>query len=167
MRTVIVDEASDLEALKTRLVGSRTLSAANVEKIRSFNPHVDLDRIPAGTVLLIPELPGLRARASSPLPGDAVTTLGETLLAAVDAARERVSRGFAGLQTEANEVSAAMRSPAFRRALEGDPELRAQVEAAAEVTRRDRERASAADEILGALRDEARDELEAIAKLLE
>jgi hypothetical protein len=166
MRTVLVDEASDLEGLKTRLVGSRTLSAANLEKIKRLNPHVDLERIPAGTVLLIPELPGLRARVSSPTAGDALTSLADSLLAAVDAARERVTRGFADLEAEGHEVTAAMRSPAFRRALDADPELRAQVEAAAEVSRRDRERASAVEEILGALKDEAHGELDAVAKLL-
>lgn len=167
MRMIVVDEPTDLEGLRTQVLGSKAVSAATIERLKSLNPHVSFDKIPAGTVLFVPDRPGVRKRATSPVTGDAFATLRETLLGAVDAARDRVHGGHAALAAQQKEVGTAMKSAAFRRALESDPDLRHQVEAAAEVFKQDREQASAADEILNDLKEEAAAELASLAELLQ
>ncbi|HEV8630789.1 MAG TPA: hypothetical protein VGV61_10765 [Thermoanaerobaculia bacterium] len=167
MRTIVVDERTDLEGLRKRLVGGKTVSAAALERLRSLNPHLDLAKIPAGSVLLLPDLPGVRKGETSSVTGDPFADLSATLLAGVDAAVARAREGGRALLAEQKEVGAAIKSAAFRRAVEADPELGEQAEAAARVFKQDQEEAKASAEDLKTLRQEAAAELAALAKLLD
>ena len=167
MRMIVLDEKTDLDGLRARLLGGKAVSDDAIEKLKRLNPHVSFDRIPAGTVLLVPELPGLRKGETAPVTGDAFDSFRESLLAAVDATRARVRGSYEGVLGQQKEVTAVFKSAAFKRALESDPELREQVEAAAEVFKRDKEQAEEADGVLKEMRQEARDELAALGKLLE
>lgn len=127
---------------------------------------MNLEKIPAGTVLLIPDLPGLREGESSSVMGDAFDAVREGLLASVDAVGARVRGSYEALRAQQKEVSAVVKSAAFRRAL-ADPTLSEQVEAGTQVFKQDREEAKAADETLKALKEKAGAELAALAKLLQ
>ena len=166
MRLIVVDERTDLEGLRKRLVGGKAVTEGALERLKSLNPHLNLEKIPAGSVLLVPDLPGLRKGETTSVAGDPFAALSETFLAAVDAAIARARDGAKALLSEQKEVSAVVKSAAFRRALEADPELREQVETAAQVFKQDQEEAKASGETLKALRQEAGAELAALAKLL-
>jgi hypothetical protein len=166
MRTIVIDEDTNLEGLRARLLGERPFAGTALERLKSLNPHVNFKKIPAGTVLLVPELPGLRKGETTSVTGD-FDTLREDLLGALDASRARVRSGFEALQAQEKEVGTAVRSAAFRRALELDPELQGQAEAGMQAFKQDRETAKTTAEELKALRQEAMTELTALGKLLE
>jgi len=166
MRIVVLDERTDLQGLRTRLLGDQAVSDSAFERLKSLNPHVNFKKIPAGTVLLIPDLPDLRKGESSSVAGDAFDVLRKQLLASVSAAGTRVRDGYDALLAQQKEVSAVVDSAAFKPALEADPGLKEQVEAGSQVFEQDREQAKAADETLKALQREAEAELTALAKLL-
>src|SRR5262245_1093651 len=52
MRTIVIDRATELEALSRRIaVGGKAQAVADA--LRRLNPHADPDDIPPGTVLLV------------------------------------------------------------------------------------------------------------------
>jgi hypothetical protein len=166
MRTILVDQRTDLQGLRRRLSGDQAIPESAIERLRQLNAHVSLDEIPAGTVLLVPELPGLRPEGASAVGGEPFDALRQQLLGSLDAVGSRVRAGYEELLAEAKEVTAVQRLAAFRRALEADPGLREQTEAAAEVREQDRANARDADRLLTELREEAAAELAALAKVL-
>jgi len=167
MRTIVVNERTDLRGLRTRLLGERPLAEGALESLARLNPHVNLEQIPAGTVLVVPDLPGLRKEETSSVSGDAFASLREQLLASVDAVGGRVRGGYEELLAQQKEVTAVVRLAAFRRAVEADPDLKEQLETGTQVFKEDREKARAADETLSALKEEAVAELAALAELLK
>jgi seryl-tRNA(Sec) selenium transferase len=87
------------------------------------------------------------------------------MLASVDAAASRVRGGYEALLTEQKEVAVVLKSAAVKRALETDPDLKLQIEAATQVFKQDQQRAKEAEQTLQTLQ-QAKDELGALAKLL-
>jgi hypothetical protein len=132
----------------------------------ALNPHVDFKKIEPGTVLLVPDGPGLRAGETASVSGQPFDELREQVLAAVEAAGARARSGHAAQLAEQKEVTAALKSAGLRAALEIDPELRAQIEAALQVFKQDQQDAKAAAETLKSLAKQAATELDALAKLL-
>ena len=65
MRTFVVAEATDLDALGRSLLVSRlgkARSAAVLEQLRAANPHLGEDgRLDAGTLVFVPDVPGVAA----------------------------------------------------------------------------------------------------------
>ena len=166
MRTIVLDKATSVEELRARLLGEKPFPDGALEKLKGLNPHLAFKRIPAGSVLLLPDLPGLRKDEGSSVTADPFDGLEETLLAAVDAAATRAREGARALLAEQKEVTSVIKSAAFRRAVEADPALGEQVEAAAQTFKQDQEDAKANAETLKALRQETAAELAALAKLL-
>lgn len=166
MRMIIIDERTDLQGLRTRLVGDKAISENALDGLKNLNPHVNFKKIPAGTVLLIPDLPGMRRGVTSSVHGDVFDSLREQLLASLKATGVRVREGYDALLAEQKEVSAVVKAAPFKRALEADPELKEQLEAGMAVFKQDQEEAKAVAEELKALQSEAGAELAALAKLL-
>ena len=166
MRMIVIEQATDLQALTTRLLGAKAGAGASLDSLKALNPHVDFNKLGAGTVLLVPDLPGLRDGQTGSIAGQAFDTFGQQVLADFDAAATRVQAGHAARLTDQKELVAMFKGAALKRAFEADPELKAQADAAAQIFKQDPIDAKAADETLKALKEGLGTELAALSKLL-
>ena len=166
MRMIVIEQATDLPALTTRLLGAKAGAGASLDALKRLNPHVDFGKLGAGTVLLVPDLPGLRDDRAASLGGGPFDTFSQQLVADFDAAATRVQTGHAARLTDQKELVALFKGSALKRALEADPELKAQADAFGQVFKQDPIDAKAADETLKAMKDGLGTELAVLAKLL-
>lgn len=164
MRVKVINSRADLQAIGTRLGAER--AARTLEEIERLNPHIDFRKIERGTVLLVPDLAAEGDDEERSVQGDAFTELRSQVTAALTASGARVRRGHEALADEAKEVAAAFKSAPLKRAMEADPELKAQVDAATAAFKEDAAAAKTADQTLKALQEEVGKELESLAKLL-
>jgi hypothetical protein len=162
MRVVTINSRSDLQALSARF--GRDRADRTLVEIERLNPHVDFSRLATGTVLLVPDPPD---EPEESIQGKAFADLREQVIGALDASSARVRRGYEALGEEAKEITAVLRTAAVRRAVEADPALQQQVDDAAAAFKRDAAEAKTADTSLRAIREQAAQELSALAKILE
>ena len=166
MRMIVIEQATDLPALTTRLLGAKAGAGASLDRLKALNPHVDFGKLGAGTVLLVPDLPGLRDGQTGSIAGQTFDTFSQQVLASFDDAATRVQAGHAARLSDQKELVALFKGAALKRAFEADPELKAQADAYAQVFKQDPADAKAADETLKALKDGVGAELAVLAKLL-
>lgn len=166
MRKIIIGKSErDLAAVAKRVLGEK--DGAGLEALKRFNPHLVGQKLSAGTVLLVPDLPGLRASASSSIGGEAFADFAGQTQAALDATAARVLNAHKARLAEQKELEALLQSDSMKRAFEVDRELKAQAEAGLQVFRQDPELAKEADETLQALKAMTEHELTALGKLLD
>ncbi len=167
MRVIVVNSRADVKILDTRLGKDR--AGREFEAIEKLNPHVDFTRVEPGTVILVPDpLPAAAGEDDTDrsIQGRAFDDLRELVSDGLEASSARVRRGFETLSTEARDVTAALKSAPMKRAIETDPELKAQVESAAAVFKQDAADAKSAEQTLKSMKDRIDEELNGLAKLL-
>ena len=168
MRVIVVNSKTDVQTLGTRLGKDRT--GTTFETIEKLNPHVDFTRVEPGTVILVPDPPKAAADAEDDtdqsIQARAFGDLRKLVSDGLDTSGARVRRGYDALAAEAMEVTAALKSAPVKRAIEADPELKAQVESAATVFKQDTADAKNAEQTLKSMKDRMDEELNALAKLL-
>jgi len=126
MRVLLAERKMNVADLRTLLLSARLAksgSDAAIEALRTLNPHVaDLDSIPAGTALLVPEGPGFKVSATASTIGDVLDGFRELLAKSTDAATQNTKRGNDARGSERDAVAAAMRTAAVKRAIDADLE---------------------------------------------
>jgi hypothetical protein len=169
MPIYVVDQDTDLKALRSRLLSGR-LSDERADlalrALQDLNPHVDFKRLAIGDVLLVPDSPGFKTSASKSAADDVVDDLQELVRRGLDAAAARFKAGNEARAAERAEVTRALKSRALVRVLEADPELKAQL---LEVTKgfKEEHRQAVEDErTLEAATENAMAELASLTKLL-
>lgn len=169
MRMIVVDTKTSLKEVSASLVGegaSAKEAKSSLENLERLNPHVDVKKIPPGTVLLLPDVPRAGETTSVSVQGAAFTALRDQLSASVEAARARVRAGYEAQAAQRDEVTAVLKLAAVKRAIDSDQDLKGQVDQSAEVFKQDQGQAKASDELLKSMQAEASAELDALAKLL-
>ncbi|MBI3529361.1 MAG: hypothetical protein HY067_15505 [Betaproteobacteria bacterium] len=167
MRMIIIKQGTDLQTLGTRLLGNADGKEVTLQHLQQLNPHVDFQRIEPGTVLLVPDQPGLKKDESISVSGQAFDAFRDQVSASVEAATTRVRHGYEALASQRSDVNAVLKTAAVKRLLESDPELKAQLEEAAKTFKQDQAAAKASESTLKSLQDDAAAELAALAKLLD
>lgn len=165
VRTFVVKDNTDLQGISGQLLDGRfSGSQADValETLRRFNPHVDLARVAAGTVLLVPDSPGFKAAASSSLNGPVLEDFSLRIASGLDRATENLKAGLEARAAERDGVTAVIKSAIFRRLIAGDEELKQQADAAGGTLAREEEQDKQAAEDLDAT---ARAAMAALAQL--
>jgi hypothetical protein len=131
MPIFITDEATDLATLVTNLAGGARVSGATLELVKALNPQLsDTTKLGAGTVLILPETPELKARAGEPAGAESLETLGSRLHTGLRDVESRTMRGFEALVADHGAVRNALKAAAAKRLVEGDPQLKKQLAAA-------------------------------------
>jgi hypothetical protein len=166
MRMIVINQATDLASVATRLLGGTAGREAGLQQLQRLNPHVDVQSIAPGTVLLVPEGAGFEAGQSSSVSGQAFEGLRTQVLAATAAAAPQVRQGFDALASDRADVTNALKTAAVRRVVDGDPDLKPQLDAAAQQFKQDQQRAKDAALALKLLQDGALAELDTLAKRL-
>ena len=164
MRVIVVNK-ENLEAF-SKLMGDKIGSGSALEQLKNLNPHVDFKKIEPGTVLLIPDGPRFRNVESVSITGDAFNALSEQMLASVDASASRLRAGFDALLTEQKEVVGVLKTPAVKQAIEADPDLKPQIDAATLVFKQDEQLAKDAEKVMQTLKEQVAAELASLTQLL-
>lgn len=148
MAILVIDQQTDLAALTRRLLKPRTpavVAQHAIDAILAANPGIDADRLDAGSVIVLPDLPHLREpegrlreEAGERLIADVLRAL-DASVAAMDAAlaADRTERERVGGLVSAHEVTqAADRDTVLRQVL---TDLRAALDSDEQVARKQAE----------------------------
>lgn len=143
MRILITEKAMDLPALAASLARNARTAEAALERVKTLNPQIaDTRKLAAGTVLLLPDAPELKAGAGEPAGAESLADLGARLRAGLRDLGGRASRLDERLAADHAAVRAALKSATAKRLIEGDPQLQKQLVAAEAQFKADKERAA-------------------------
>src|SRR5690349_16934472 len=128
MRLIVIKQASDLQALSNKLLIKKPGGTATLDRLKALNPHVDFNRIEAGTVLLLPDTPDVKAddKDTRSVAGDAFEDFVKETAEGFKSVAERVSRASESLATDRAAANAVLKIAAVRRQIESDPLLKKQ-----------------------------------------
>ena len=127
MRFLVIKQDTSLQALAAQLVKDGTGEAAALDRLRVLNPHLDLQRVGKGAVLLVPDSAGYQAE------GDKAGDEGFELFAreVASALREGTSRAtdaLAAAEAREKEVGKLFRSAVIRKLSDEDEALRGRLD---------------------------------------
>ena len=175
MRLIVLKQATDIQALSSKLfqksgkgksIGDAAAANATLGRIKALNPHIDFQRLEAGTVLLLPEAPGLKGSDSQSISGDGFAEFAAHTLEGFKTVAERVSAGGERLAEDRHAVNDVLKAGAVKRQLETDPRLKQQLEEAVEEFTAQQKQAQDATKTVDAMQKLLTKELEVIGKLL-
>ncbi len=169
MRVILIKQASDLQALTTRLVGKKPGSSATLDRVKALNPHVDFNRIEAGTVLLLPDASDIKAddKDSRSLAGDAFDDIVRHAEEGLKATAGRVRKAADELAADRAAIAAVIKTAAVKRLIESDPLLKKQLEDAGEASTAAQKNVQEAAKQVQAMQKMVDEELAALRQLLD
>lgn len=133
VRTFVVREKMNLETLSSNLLDARfrgTQAEAAVSDLKRFNPHLDLEKLTPGTVVLVPDNPGFKVSATDSTQSTPLEDFRKQASTALNDATSRLKTGFETRRAERAEISAFLKSAVFKRLTAGDELLVKQAEEA-------------------------------------
>ena len=133
MPVLIVGNEKTLAALRKRLFADKASTKAAKEltdAIREANPHADLDKLQPGTVLTIPDAPGLAVAGLSIDTSEAVAELADGATQALQALVDAAAKQDEGARGERERTAKALKAKAVTDAARRDEQFKALVEAA-------------------------------------
>jgi hypothetical protein len=151
MRMLTIRQDTDLQGLTSLLLDARlssTRSDAALEALQAANPHADLKNLRAGTVLFVPEQPGLKASASASVPGAAFSDFQQMVRSALAQAADNMKAANATRADDLTAVTGAIKSAAVRRIIDSDKELAKQLAEDTKALEQDQEQAKQAEQTL-------------------
>jgi hypothetical protein len=169
MRMIVIKQETDLQGLSARLLSARLASNkahSALEALQALNPHVNLKKVAAGTVLLVPDAPGFKAAASDPVPANALADFQQLVQTGLGAAAAKLKTGNADRDARRADVTAVLKLPAVQRIVATDPDVRQQLDEAVKAVKNDQQREAEAVQTLDTATKGALAELAAVAKLL-
>jgi hypothetical protein len=163
MRVVKIEEKADPKSLSALLLKAN-LSTIQSEKalaaLQALNPHVDITKVPAGTVLLVPDMPSFKVSASDPVLGSALGEFQQVVRTALEQTAANLKAGTAARAAERADIMAVLKGAPLKRIIESDSVLKQQVADATKALQAE-EQADQAEETL------ARASKAALAKIAE
>lgn len=130
LRTFVVKSETNLQSLGTTLLDARFRGAqadAALERLKALNPHIDPEKIPAGTALFVPDSPGFKASAATSTQAALIDDFRALLSSALSDAASSMKAGNAARAAERADVAAVLKSAAFKRVAGDDKDLAQQV----------------------------------------
>ena len=171
-RTFVISKSTTLKALTAQLstdaaAGDDDASAVNLASLQRLNPHIsDLARIPAGTVVLVPDTPNVRAATSS-VGGQGFKEFAEQARQAGASTTQRVSASYGALVEQQKEVATALKSAAIKKQVDADADLQKLVADSDAVFKADQQNAKTAQQTLETMQKGVADELAVLAKMFD
>jgi hypothetical protein len=166
MRMLVIKHATDRQELISQLLRrSSKDQPVMLERLKALNPHVDLERLEAGTVLLVPDTPDLKANAGKPLSGDSFAELVDDVNTRLEATAARVRSGVEMLNADRTTVAAVIKTAAFKRLLESDRALAEQLKSADAQIKADLKQAEEAVRRIEGAQQSAAEEFASLSKL--
>jgi hypothetical protein len=166
MRMITIVEATNLNALGNKLFGELPNGSRHFEELRALNPHVDIDRIESGSVLLLPDVASQTANGSVSVFADGFESFDEKIRLLLNALTEDLKVDNELTQADFDEV-VKMNKLALRKGfLDRAPELKVQVEATSVAQKKSLRDFKQAFETLELIRNESAAELDLLRKIL-
>ncbi len=157
MRMFVLKQGQSLQTVASQLGG-----AASMGRLKAMNPHLDLNRLEPGTVLLVPDgIDGADSVAGAVFDG-----LAADLKEGLKAATARVQHTRVKNELLQKDIAAILKTAAFKRVLEGDAELKKQTEAAKTRLQGHQATGKRSEESLAALDKLVNEELAVLKNLL-
>jgi hypothetical protein len=151
MRLLEVKDDTSVDALSGDLLDARISdehAQAALASLRTLNPHADLAKLKAGTILVIPESPGFKVSATDAVLDEVLGPFEKMVKGALEAAAAKIKAGNESRAAERGELAKALKTAAFKRVLEGDPDLKQQVASATEAMNKERAEGELAEQTL-------------------
>jgi hypothetical protein len=130
LRIFTVTNDTNLQSLGTTLLDARVSgaqAAAALEQLRALNPQADLQTIPAGTVLFVPDSPAFKTSVGTSPRTAPIDDFRALLSRALSGAVSRMKASTDARAQERNEAAAAFADAAFTRIAGSDRGLAQQV----------------------------------------
>lgn len=149
MRVFVVRDEKDAADVRRRLVKPGAAAArgkAIEDAVRAANPHVDLDELRPGTVLVVPDHPDLADDAGEAGGAGAMSGGGlspDQLAAALPRVTSAVRRSAEASHLRGEELRKALQAREVRKAADADDRLRAEVDRLSDVVADEQRRAQA------------------------
>ena len=166
MQLFIVKQDTTWQALSARLAQPGAPATAALERLRALNPHLDKARLVSGSMLLLPDLPGMKGEQTQSVGGSAFEGFSAEVNNGLAYAAKRVRTGADAVAADRANVSGLLRGAAAKRVLEGDPQLKQQVDEADAQFKTDAARAQDAAKQVEAMQARATEALAALARLV-
>jgi hypothetical protein len=120
IRTITVDKTSTLAELISTVVSARARDSqaeATLTRFKELNPHVDPDRLSAGTVLILPDLTGLKASAGEAAARAPLTHLKTLFESALGQAADNFGARVEARSATRSQMAKGLKSAAFKKIL--------------------------------------------------
>lgn len=129
VRTFVVPKEPkdwNLQSLRGTLLDARLRgesAEAAVKRLKSLNPHVDFEKLRAGTVLFVPDAPGFKVSAAASTQAGPIEEFRALVTSALKNAARDVKSGTAARAAERGDVATVLKSAAFKRIADTDKDL--------------------------------------------
>jgi|WetSurMetagenome_2_1015567.scaffolds.fasta_scaffold01265_2 hypothetical protein len=169
MKFVTVKQGTDLQALGATLLkaSAGANAAATLGRIEALNPHLDLQRLAVGDVLLLPDTPDLDPGQTQSVGGSAFQGFSDEILRGLDRLTQRARAQTETLAANRAVVNGVLKMASVKRVIETDPQLSKQLAEVDAQSRVDQNAAQAAAKQVDALHQLAAAELDALGRLLK
>ncbi len=172
MRVIFIKQSTDWSALSAQLFATQTDSAQALASLQRTNPHLDFQKLGLGSVVLVPELAGLKDADGSAgkeskdgsISGNAFAALQNQLLDEVASTTADARAAWASRLESQREVMVALKK--LSEVIGSDRDLKAQAEQAQKAAKNDATNAKAAEVTLKALEEDVKAELTSLGKSL-
>lgn len=132
MRMLVIKQSTDVQALSDQLLKAKVSSAQSesaLTQLQALNPHVDLTKLSAGTVLLVPDLPSIKITPTDPVHGQAFADFQKLIGDSIDEALATLRMDARDRAAERSRVTVALKVAAVTQAVGSDAMLKAQAAA--------------------------------------
>jgi len=168
-RVFVIKDERDRQALSKSLLTARltdTQADSALADLQAANPHLNLQELSVGAVLLVPDAPSFDASASESVAGGALESFQQLVRSELGAAAKKLRESNAARAGQRADVAAVQKTAAFKRIVEKDDLLKQQLEEATKALKEDQQRAEQAEQTLDAAAKGAMEELSSLSKLL-
>jgi hypothetical protein len=165
MRVTIVKQPTNLAGVAAQLLKAGKNTAAILARITALNPHVDIKRIEAGTVLLLPDLPEVLADAGDTIGAGTLDDFEKEIGSGFKDTIERLRAGVERRKAERDDVDRVVKTAVTKRVLASDAALRQQVADAEKLFKAEQKEAQQTAKTVETMRDLAEQELKALRQL--
>jgi hypothetical protein len=139
---LVIKQNTDVQALSDQLLKAKISSAQSesaLTQLQALNPHVDLTKLSAGTVLLVPDLPSIKITPTDPVHGQAFADFQKLVGNSLDEAVTSLRVESRDRAAERSDVTAALKVTAVTRAIGSDATLKAQAAAVSKTFAQDQQ----------------------------
>lgn len=169
-RLVVIKQETDIQTLSSTLLSAKlsdAQAASATDALKTLNPHLaDVKSLKPGTVLLVPDSPQFKVTATTPAAGGTLDDFGKLLKTGLSDAGDRLKAANAARAEEIAEVASVQKLAAFKKVIETDAELKAQLGDATKDAKTEQQEAAQAEKAMDTMLKGAAAELAALTKLL-
>ncbi|HEY4266366.1 MAG TPA: hypothetical protein VGM72_13695 [Micropepsaceae bacterium] len=130
MRTLVITKASSSQSILSRVVAGKATAAQTesaLQQLQALNPHLDINNMKAGTVILIPDAPNFNATEGDPVGSGTFDDFQQLVRSGLSDASQRLRAGDAARAADRSDINALLKSAAFKKVLDADAALKQQL----------------------------------------